>query len=412
MGAGACRLGRQTRLADPARPGDRHETVLFEQLDDRSDVLVAPDEARQTLRKVADAGARRAKRRELVVEPGHIERIQVLGSRYVAQRVRTEVTEVDALGQRIGDKGTRRVGQQDLSAVTGGSDARRPIDLEPPVIVAGEVGLARVQAHADPEVDAVGPVAGPQRPLRVDRCRYGGTRLGEHCERSIALGPYDDAAVFRHRVAYQADVGCVDVVPGGAQLPDESHRALHVGPEERHRPGRERPTFRRRHHGFFAHWRLIRSASVWSIAIAASGRSRRIVVRPSPSITSVRTSPSATTDATRGRSRRTASSPKWSPCSYVRICRVEPSASRRSTRTTPSRITNSSSPTSPSVTIVVPGAKSRSSATAATRCRSSGSRRSKSGTRRSSSIRSISPRLVSGPAIVPPLPLLLSARMR
>ncbi len=44
----------------------------------------------------------------------------------------------------------------------------------------------------------------------------------------------------------------------------------------------------------------------------------------------------AMTVATRGRSRRTASSPMWSPASYVRMNRSEPSGSARSTRTAPS----------------------------------------------------------------------------
>ena len=62
----------------------------------------------------------------------------------------------------------------------------------------------------------------------------------------------------------------------------------------------------------------IRSARVASIAIAASGRSRRMAFRPAPPIDRPRTSTSAMTVAARGRSRRTASSPMWSPAAYDR----------------------------------------------------------------------------------------------
>ena len=94
-----------------------------------------------------------------------------------------------------------------------------------------------------------------------------------------------------------------------------AHRALDVGPQEgdgARRAGRPASAG-------FAHWGAIRSASVASIAIAASGRSRSSALRPAPPITRPRTpASSAMTVAARGRSRRTASSPMCSPGPYRR----------------------------------------------------------------------------------------------
>ena len=174
--------------------------------------------------------------------------------------------------------------------------------------------------------------------------------------------------------------------------------------------GSDRPCVDRR---LLAHCRLIRSASVWSMAIAASGRSRRIVVRPSPPITSVRTSPSATTEATLGRSQ------EHRELAEMVALLVGPDLPGRTVGLVPFDADETFEDHEQLVADLTlrddRSCRTRRparSATAATRCRSSGSSRSNSGTRRSSSIRSISPRLVSVPAMVPPSPALLAARVR
>ena len=71
------------------------------------------------------------------------------------------------------------------------------------------------------------------------------------------------------------------LVPARSERAGVAHRALDVGAQERDRSGRESGPWA-------GHCVLIRSASVASIAIDASGRSRRIARRPSPPITSAR----------------------------------------------------------------------------------------------------------------------------
>ena len=71
-------------------------------------------------------------------------------------------------GQRVGDEGRRRLGQDDLAAVPDGGDPSRAVDVEAAVVVAARMGLAGVQAHPDADRDAVRPGLGRERPLRVD----------------------------------------------------------------------------------------------------------------------------------------------------------------------------------------------------------------------------------------------------
>ena len=221
--------------------------------------------------------------------------------------MRAEVSDPDAGWQGVDDERSGAIREQDLATVARAGDPRRPIDLEPAIVVAGQVRLAGVQPHPDADRGAVRRRARLDRALRIDGGRHRGTSLREDRERGVSFGPHQRSAVLFDESPDEAHMVGVDGIPARAELTDEPHGALDVCPQERDRAGRQRTA--RRQHGVPGHWRLIRSASVWSIAIAASGRSRRIDLSPSPPMTSVRTSSSATTVATRGRSRRTANSP-------------------------------------------------------------------------------------------------------
>ena len=210
-------------------------------------------------------------------------------------------------------RGRRR--DDDLAAVPDGRDAGGPVDIEAAVIVAGEMCLARVETHPYPNVGAGRPGPCAEGSLPVDGGLEPCPGLLERREHRVTLGPDADAAVTSDRVAEQAEVDRVDRVPVRSERERQSHRALDVRPQEGDGPGRQRPRHRS---GFGGHRvgydRLRRSASVVSIAIAASGRSRRIARSPGPPMMRPRTpSPSAMTVAARGASRRTASSPMWSP---------------------------------------------------------------------------------------------------
>ncbi len=91
------------------------------------------------------------------------------------------------------DEGCRGPGHDDLAAVPGRRDPGGSIDLEAAVVVTGQVRLARVQAHPDPQAAVDRPWMTLDRALRRDRREHGGAGLGEGSEQGIALGPDDDA---------------------------------------------------------------------------------------------------------------------------------------------------------------------------------------------------------------------------
>ena len=68
----------------------------------------------------------------------------------------------------------RRLGQEDLAAVTGRADPRGPVDVGPDVLaIRIERAVAGVEAHPDADRDAVRPRLRGETPLGVDRRRDG-----------------------------------------------------------------------------------------------------------------------------------------------------------------------------------------------------------------------------------------------
>ncbi len=214
----------------------------------------------------------------------------------------TEIADRDAGRQVRLDQSTNRIGDHDLPAMACGRNAGSPIDFQPAIVVTGSVRGPGVQADPDAKRDAGGPRVRGDRPLH----RHGRTQrvvsIGEDDEERVSLGADLSTAVLGAGGTNECLMLSIDLVEAGTELLDEAHGAFHIRPEKGDRPGGQRADG--------VHWVLIRSASVDSIAMAASGRSRRITWTAAP----LRTRPrapcsSARTVATRTPSRSTASSP-------------------------------------------------------------------------------------------------------
>ena len=61
------------------------------------------------------------------------------------------------------------IGEEHLTAMTGGCNTRRTVDVQADVVVTTEPALASVQAHAYPKDRVIGPRVSCKRPLRVNR---------------------------------------------------------------------------------------------------------------------------------------------------------------------------------------------------------------------------------------------------
>ena len=91
------------------------------------------------------------------------------GSGHVLERDAAQAANPDVGRQARLDEGAGRPGQDDLAAVADRRDTGRAVDVEAAVVVAGEVGLARVEAHPDPDRGVGRPGVGGQGPLGIDR---------------------------------------------------------------------------------------------------------------------------------------------------------------------------------------------------------------------------------------------------
>ena len=151
----------------------------------------------------------------------------------------TEVAQLDVevlllvLEQRLG-----RLGDEDLPAVPGRPDPRSPMDGEAGVAPVGGHGLARVQAHANPDLNSLRPVVRHERALTLDRSEEGVARARERDEERVALRVDLVSAVSVERLAEQALMVGQHGAVVLAELLDEPRRALDVGEEERDRAGR------------------------------------------------------------------------------------------------------------------------------------------------------------------------------
>ena len=82
----------------------------------------------------------------------------------------------------------RRLGDEDLTALAGGADARRAMDGEAVVLVGGDRRLTRVDAHADARLHVVRPLVADERALSRQRGSDGVLWPPERHEERVALG--------------------------------------------------------------------------------------------------------------------------------------------------------------------------------------------------------------------------------
>ena len=314
-------LDREAGLADPARAGDRQQPAGRQQLPRSAQVGLPADEAGQPAGQVAGRREAGPDRREFGGQSRDIRLEQLFRVWDVLEDVLAQVADRDPVRQAARDERPGGVGQDDLATMADGRDAGRAVDVEAAVVIARQVGLAAVEADPDPDGRAIRPRLTLDPALGVDGRGERPGRVGEGPEERVALGSDGDAAVPAGCVADDRQLAIIEGIPARPEGCHVAHRALDVGSQEGDGAGRQplggfghRDSLAAGGAGSTGHCAEIRSASVASIAIAASGRSRRIAIRPSPLMTRPRTpGSSAMTVAARGCSRSRASSPMWSP---------------------------------------------------------------------------------------------------
>ena len=150
-----------------------------------------------------------------------------LGRAQVLQPVQTEVAHVRAGEVR------RRLRQEHLPAVPGGRDPRRPMHVEPDIAFVDQERLPRMQPH---------PHAHPAARkgcLRICSRRHSVRRAREDDEERVPLRVDLDSVVAAPGFSQDAVVLGQHVGVLVTDLLQQPGRALDVGEEECHRPGRK-----------------------------------------------------------------------------------------------------------------------------------------------------------------------------
>ena len=165
------RLDSQPRLADPARSGQRHEPtcVAAKQASQLLELGRAPHQRRRGGRKVVRGRIDGARRREVGVEAVRCDLVQPLGRRQVLEAMLAEVPQARARRHRTADEGAGRLRREDLAAVGGRHDSRRPMDVDADIDAGSQLSLASVDADTDLDVGASRPRLRGDRPLNADR---------------------------------------------------------------------------------------------------------------------------------------------------------------------------------------------------------------------------------------------------
>jgi hypothetical protein len=215
-------LEGEARLPRTPRPGQGEEArSVREHRDELLELALAPDEGHRDDWEVR--GVEGPQRRE--VASAELE--QALRSGQILQPVLAEIAEGD-----ISDEATGRLGEDDLSPVSGAGDSRRAVDVDADVALLGHDRLAGVEAHANADRP------GPERVVGLNRRGNGAGGSRERDEERVTLRIYLDACVSRERLPQCSSVLGEEIHVASAVLVEKSCRSLDIGEEERDRATR------------------------------------------------------------------------------------------------------------------------------------------------------------------------------
>ena len=183
----------EPRLAAATGPGQGHEpdVLVVEALSNRPELRVAADERGCLGWKVVRTEVESRQRSELGRQPRMGKLEEPLRPPEVLQSMLPEVAKRRAFREPALDVLGGRLGQQDLAAVTGRHDPRRPVHRGPKEVPAARLDLAGVDPHPHPYRAPVRPRLREQPVLSGDRGRHGADWNGKDGHESVA-GRLDD----------------------------------------------------------------------------------------------------------------------------------------------------------------------------------------------------------------------------
>ena len=178
-------LGDQTGLAETARSDDAHEPGCCDEVGQRAEIVVAPDDRGRRPDEVVSVGREHPERRELGREVRRCDLEQLDGVVEVADPIATERRERPParIAHLFGCLG----GDHDLAAVPGVHHSRRLVHGERDVVIPVRRGEACVNPHPHPDHRVGRPRLGREITLRL-RARFdGGHRIRERDEERVSV---------------------------------------------------------------------------------------------------------------------------------------------------------------------------------------------------------------------------------
>jgi hypothetical protein len=181
-------LGRQPRLAAPARAGKRKHSRRAQRTRNLSQLALSPDEARQLVREVVRQRVERAQRLGARWQIRMAEREHVLRPPKIAQPMCPEVNQLYAVGQPLDDQIMYRTRDQRLSTMRDRAQppAAAQRDAEVVALVA-QLRLCSVQRDPDPQLEIARPRLPRERQLSLERRHDRIRRPGERRHHAVAL---------------------------------------------------------------------------------------------------------------------------------------------------------------------------------------------------------------------------------
>ena len=232
-------FGDQTGLAETARSDDAHEPGCCNEIGQRAEIIVAPDDRGRRPDEVVSVGWEDPERRELGREVRRGDLEQLDGVVEVTDPIATERRE--HLPARVARLFGCLGGDHDLATVPGVHHSRRLVHGERDVVIPVRRGEARMNAHPHPDHRVGRPRFGCEIALRL-RARFdGGHRSRERDEERVSVGLHLAPAPRRPRrpedllmTLQQRGIPVTDP-------PEQLRRRLDVREHEGHQSRRERP---------------------------------------------------------------------------------------------------------------------------------------------------------------------------
>jgi hypothetical protein len=246
------RLQREPGLADAADADQREQPASCQEPLDLGGFLVATDERRDLLREVVGRPFERAQRGKVGPELRMHELIDPLGHRQILEPHGAEVAQ-RARGRQLPEHAIgHRLRHEDLTAVSGPHDPRRPVDGAAEVVVVAPLDFAEMQPAADAQRQSGRRLRIGEPALNGHGGVESGDRLVEGSVHSVA-GHLDDRPAVGHDGRPHQRIVARQRGPHllGLLLP-EVRAAFDVGEKESYRAGHGRLVFT-----------LIRTAGEW-----------------------------------------------------------------------------------------------------------------------------------------------------